>query len=171
MGCSRPQRGAERPITNTTPRRNNVPGGVGSGSLRSIRPCPDPTAPDTGELLIVDSAYNAAGQLTSHYRARPKDGATTTKQSWDGLQPVVQFTDTGASAMLLRHATGAVALQSLTRAGQVAFRPEIGLKYFQAWAGCEQKPQRARPHSRRNAGQTRYLWCARRDFNPRPIDP
>lgn len=33
--------------------------------------------PDTGEPLIVDSAYNKAGQLTSQYRARPYDGATS----------------------------------------------------------------------------------------------
>ncbi len=46
------------------------------------------------------------------------------------------------------------------------FHREIGPNYFEVWAECGQKPQRARPHSRRNAGPTRYSRCARRDLTP-----
>lgn len=42
-----------------------------------------PKAPDTGEPLIVDSAFNKAGQLTSQYRARPYDGATSVGFGYD----------------------------------------------------------------------------------------
>ena len=42
-----------------------------------------PTAPDTGQPLIVDSAYNTAGQLTAQYRARPDDGATSVGYTYD----------------------------------------------------------------------------------------
>ena len=59
----------------------------------------------------------------------------------------------------------------LRRAGPVASRTEIGHKYVQPWRGCGQKLQRARPRSRRKFGQARYFLCARRDLNPRPIDP
>ncbi|NYF11416.1 RHS repeat-associated protein [Leifsonia sp. AK011] len=43
-----------------------------------------PKAPDTGEPLIVDSAFNAAGQVTSQYRARPEEGATSVGFTYDG---------------------------------------------------------------------------------------
>ena len=59
----------------------------------------------------------------------------------------------------------------LRRAGPVASRTEIGHKYVKPWRGCGQKLQRARPRSRRKFGQARYFLCARRDLNPRPIDP
>ena len=59
----------------------------------------------------------------------------------------------------------------LRRAGQLEFRPKIGPKMFRSvgrmWAETTTGPTAF--HKKSWSGP--LFWCARRDLNPRPIDP
>ena len=59
----------------------------------------------------------------------------------------------------------------LSKAGRGECRADISPNLFQVWVKYGRKPQQARPRSKEVQFRPVICWCARRDLNPRPIDP